>query len=103
MTPEEFESYLEDGKASWNIDIKDNVIGGVLILNKYFDITKERVLLSCDSDYSDTIYGPTVDDLIKKNITADDVISLGKLSWDISSWDGTYNEPLGERLLTVKY
>lgn len=82
MTREIFLSFFDENhknyvKSNWK---GDNAFQGLMIIAKYFDITKKDVV--CGATH-DEIYSVDIDEIIKNGIIEEDVKKLRKLNWSI--------------------
>lgn len=79
MDREEIEKIFDEKKSKWD---GDNAFQGLLIISKYFDVTKKNILGAAEHDI---IYSVDIDDILEAGITKEDAESLAKLNWMIDS------------------
>jgi len=87
ITVEEFKSYFDDESDNF-VESKwegDNLIQGVEILKKYYDVKSENVITGAHYDIT---YSVDVEDVVERGISVDDTKALAGLNWHIE--DGIY-------------
>lgn len=82
MTEKRFIELMRDEETDW---CGDNAIQGLMIIAKYIDPSQKTILVGANHDI---IYSVNIEELIKKDITEEDVIALRKLNWMVE--DNSY-------------
>jgi hypothetical protein len=86
ITEERFLEIMQDDESSFAVDWKgDNAIQGLQIIAKYMDPSVHTLIEGAGRD---VIWSVNVEDLVKADITEEDVIALRKLNWVVD--DDTY-------------
>lgn len=75
LTEQQFKDILSDDSAKWD---GDNAIQGLLIIAKYFDVTKTTIVCAAEHDI---IYSVGLFEIIEAGLTLEDAKALRKLNW----------------------
>jgi hypothetical protein len=81
MKRTKFVKYFDEADTDWQ---GDGFVQGLLILAKYYDITKESIVEGAEHDL---VYSVQIDDLIERGVTEEDVVALAKLNWMVEDND----------------